>query len=106
MHYRLLMHTFSWKFCMTGLIRNASRSLNAIRRAAPAGSTLLIVEGVIPEEWTDPRALTLDIIMLTTTGGRERTAAQFSALLDRAGFHLNRVIDTASPMRIVEARPI
>jgi hypothetical protein len=80
--------------------------LNAIRRAAPANSTLLIVEGVIPEERTDPRALTLDIIMLTVTGGRERTAAQFSALLDRAGFHLNRVIDTASPMRIVEARPI
>jgi hypothetical protein len=44
--------------------------------------------------------------MLTITGGRERTAAQFSALLDRAGFQLNRVIDTASPMRIVEARPI
>ena len=80
--------------------------LNAIRRAAPADSTLLIIEGVIPEERTDPRALTLDIIMLTVTGGRERTAAQFSALLDRAGFHLNRVIDTASPMRIVEARPI
>jgi C-methyltransferase len=80
--------------------------LNAIRRAAPANSTLLIVEGVIPEERTDPRALTLDIIMLTVTGGRERTAAQFSALLDRAGFHLNRVIETASPMRIVEARPI
>jgi C-methyltransferase len=80
--------------------------LNAIRRAAPANSTLLIVESVIPEERTDPRALTLDIIMLTVTGGRERTAAQFSALLDRAGFHLNRVIETVSPMRIVEARPI
>jgi hypothetical protein len=80
--------------------------LNAIRRAALANSTLLIVEGVIPKERTDPRALTLDIIMLTVTGGRERTAAQFSALLDRAGFHFNRVIDTASPMRIVEARLI
>jgi hypothetical protein len=80
--------------------------LTAIRRAAPADSTLLIVEGVIPEGRTDPRAVTLDIIMLTITGGRERTAAQFSALLDRAGFHFNRVIDTASPMRIVEARLI
>jgi C-methyltransferase len=79
--------------------------LSAIRRAAPADSTLFIVEGVIPEERADLRALTLDIIMLTVTGGRERTPAQFSALLDRAGFHLNRVIDTASPMRIVEARP-
>jgi O-methyltransferase len=86
--------------------QECSAILNAIRRAAPANSTLLIVEGVIPEERTDPRALTLDIIMLTITGGRERTAAQFSALLDRAGFQLNRVIDTASPMRIVEARPI
>jgi hypothetical protein len=43
--------------------------------------------------------------MLTVSGGRERTADQLSTLFDRAGFELAEVITTASPMRIVEARP-
>ena len=77
--------------------------LSAIRRAANEGSRLLIIEGVISEEEADPRARTLDMVMLTVTGGRERTASEFSALLDRAGFAVDRVVDTASPMRIVEA---
>jgi hypothetical protein len=80
--------------------------LSAIRRAAHEKSTLLIIEGVLPEEHNDPRAATLDLIMLTVTGGRERTASQLSALLERAGFRLDRVTETASPMRIVEATPV
>jgi len=80
--------------------------LAAIRRAADADSTLLVIEGVLPEEHNDPRAATLDLIMLTVTGGRERTASQLSALLEQAGFRLDRVTETASPMRIVEAMPV
>jgi len=80
--------------------------LAAIRRAADADSTLLIIEGVLPEDHNDPRAATLDLIMLTVTGGRERTASQLSALLEQAGFRLDRVTETASPMRIVEAIPV
>lgn len=82
-----------------------SRILNEIRRATRDTSTLLIIEGVIAEDAADPRARTLDMVMLTVTGGRERTASEFSELLARAGFSLARVVDTASPMRIVEARP-
>jgi hypothetical protein len=52
-----------------------------------------------------PRVGTLDIVMLTVTGGRERTAAAFSALLEQAHFPFNRLITTISPMRIIEARP-
>jgi hypothetical protein len=44
--------------------------------------------------------------MLTVTGGRERTTNEFSALFERARFYLDKVITTASPMRIVEARPV
>ncbi len=77
--------------------------LSAIRRAANENSTLLIIEGVISQDQADPRARTLDMIMLTVTGGRERRASEFTALFDRAGFRLDRVIETASPMRIVEA---
>jgi hypothetical protein len=43
--------------------------------------------------------------MLTVTGGRERTATEFSALFEQAHFHLDKVVATASPMRIIEASP-
>jgi hypothetical protein len=78
--------------------------LSGIRRAAPPNATVLVVEDLIPEEQADSGASTLDIIMLTLTGGRERTVDQLSNLFDRAGFDLTGVIDTASSMHIVEAR--
>jgi C-methyltransferase len=77
--------------------------LRAIRRAAPPGATALIIEGIIAGEQPDPRAQTLDIMMLSVTGGRERTASQLSELFDRASFHIGTVTETAGPMRIVEA---
>ncbi len=78
--------------------------LSGIRRAAPPNATVLVVEDLIPEERADSGASTLDVIMLTLTGGRERTVDQLSNLFDRAGFDLTGVIDTASSMHIVEAR--
>jgi C-methyltransferase len=80
--------------------------LGTIRRAASVGSTLLIIENVIPDDQATPAALTMDIIMLAVTGGRERTASQLSVLLERVGFGFNRVIETRSPMRIVEASAV
>jgi len=41
--------------------------------------------------------------MLVHTGGRERTAAEYSNLLPQAGFRLNRAIPTAGPAAIVDA---
>jgi hypothetical protein len=77
--------------------------LAAIRRAAPAGAVLLVIEDVIPEERVDVRPSTLDIIMLTVAGGRERTAGELGGLLARAGFRLDTVLDTPGPRRIVQA---
>ena len=77
--------------------------LGAIRRAAPPGATLLVIESVIADERADPRAQILDVIMLYVTGGRERTASQFRELFERAGFRYDDVIETPGPLRIVEA---
>jgi hypothetical protein len=41
--------------------------------------------------------------MLTVTGGRERTAAQYGQLLDAAGFRLKSVKPTVTPFDILEA---
>jgi hypothetical protein len=47
----------------------------------------------------------LDLEMLVTAGGRERTASEYAELLAQAGFRQTRVVPTAGPMSIVEARP-
>ncbi|HZB98007.1 MAG TPA: methyltransferase [Candidatus Sulfotelmatobacter sp.] len=77
--------------------------LSAIRRASSPGARVLIIENVLDDTRPDPRGRTLDIIMLTVTGGRERTGGELGELLRRSGFSNARVIDTGGPMRIVEA---
>jgi hypothetical protein len=79
--------------------------LSAIRRAAPEGATVLVLEDLMPEDRADPGASTVDIVMLTMTGGRERTVDQLSNLFDAAGFEFVKVTDTRSSIQIVEARP-
>jgi O-methyltransferase domain len=79
--------------------------LSAIPDAAPDNATVLVVEDLMPEEQSGPSVSTLDVIMLTMTGGRERTVAQLRNVFEGAGFDLARVIDTSSSMHIVEARP-
>lgn len=47
----------------------------------------------------------LDIVMLAVTGGLQRTAREYQALLAGCGFRMERVIDTRTGISIVEARP-
>ncbi len=83
----------------------ATAILAAIRRAASDDATVLVIEGILPEH-LDPGRLTIDVIMLTVTGGRERTASELQDLLDAAGWQLTRVIDTPGRLRIAEAVPV
>lgn len=76
--------------------------LSAIRRAASTGATVLVIEDMMPAGRVDPRSQTLDVIMLTVTGGRERTVSQLGELFERTGFRLAGVTETAGAMRIVE----
>jgi C-methyltransferase len=80
--------------------------LSAIRRAAAPGATVLVVENVLADAPSDPRGRTLDVIMLAVTGGRERTPSQLSGLFGRSGFSEGTVIETAGPLRIVEATAV
>ena len=82
---------------------DAARILSAVRRAAAAGARLLIVETLVPETPGPHFGKTLDLIMLAVTGGRERTRAEHAALLERAGFRLERVLSTRSEYSLVEA---
>ncbi|MHA6779782.1 methyltransferase [Pseudonocardia saturnea] len=78
--------------------------LGAVRRAAAAGAAVLVVECVLDETGPDRRRGTLDVVLLAVTGGRARTAAQLGELFERARLAPVRVVETAGPMRIVEAR--
>ena len=49
------------------------------------------------------RVQTLDVIMLYVTGGRERTARQLREFVEGSGFRYATGIETAGPLRIVEA---
>lgn len=84
----------------------ALKILNNIRSAiAPAGK-LLLLESVLPERSSSDIGLLIDLEMLVAVGGRERTHAEWVNLLSRAGFRLNRVVHTATPVSIVEAVPV
>jgi hypothetical protein len=81
----------------------AAAILSGIRRAAPDGARLLVIEQVVSDGPGPDWAQTLDVLMLVVTGGLQRTAAEYEALLAASGFGLERVIDTAAGISIVEA---
>jgi hypothetical protein len=47
----------------------------------------------------------LDMTMLATTPGQERTEREYRVLLEKARFKVSRVIPTNSSVSIVEAIP-
>ena len=79
--------------------------LEAIRRAAPAHAALLVIEQMVPDDPGPHWAKTLDLHMLALLGGQQRSRQQYSALLERAGFALQREIDTRADIAILEATP-
>jgi SAM-dependent methyltransferase len=81
--------------------------LRQCRRAMPPAATLLVMEHVLPpSDQPALDAVMMDINMLILVGGRERSAAEYGHLFEQAGFRLDRVIPTASPLSIVEAAPV
>lgn len=77
--------------------------LQNIRAAMPQNAKVLIVDAVISEDNEPHFGKILDLEMLVSPGGVERTESEFRALLSKAGFRLNRIFPTRSPVNIVEA---
>jgi hypothetical protein len=77
--------------------------LKSCRQAMEANRKLLLVEAVIPPGNTPHPGKLLDINMLViNTGGRERTEAEFQALLAAAGFKLTRIVPTPGEVSVIE----
>ncbi|PQP42999.1 methyltransferase [Mycolicibacterium austroafricanum] len=79
--------------------------LRNVRTAIADDGRLLLFEMVLPERAPAHLGFMVDLEMLVTAGGRERTASQYAKLLADSGFRMTRVIPTASPLSIVEAVP-
>lgn len=78
--------------------------LGAIRRAAPAGARLLVIETIVPEHPGPDWSKMLDVHMLTLLGGLQRTRQEYEALLAQEGFALEREIETRAGISILDAR--
>ena len=76
--------------------------LKNVRDAMPESGKVLIVEMVVPETPEPHPSTLLDLEMLVSPGGVERTAAEYRELFAAAGLRLSRIVPTASPFSIVE----
>ena len=77
--------------------------LRAVRRASPAHAKLLLIETLVLDDPGPDWAKALDVHMLVLLGGRQRTVAEYTTLLDAAGFALQRTLDTGVGISILEA---
>jgi DNA-binding transcriptional ArsR family regulator len=77
--------------------------LGNVRKAAAPGTHVLLLEFVIPGHDREFAGKWADLEMLLVAGARERTAPEYAQLLNRAGFRMTRVVQTASPLSVVEA---
>lgn len=81
------------------------RLLTNVRKAATPTARLVVVESVIPETPEFDMGKWMDLNMMVMATGRERTAAEFHDLLDQAGFELEQIVTTPSPLSIVVGKP-
>jgi hypothetical protein len=81
--------------------------LQNCRRAMVGQGKLLLVERVLPERMQpclEHRGVAAsDLNMLVAMAGRERTGADFRALLGRAGFALTRTVQIGAHFSVIEA---
>lgn len=79
--------------------------LGKCRDAMPEHARLVVAERVVPPGNSPSEAKLFDINMLVSTGGQERTEAEYAALFRAAGLVLARVVPTRSHLSLIEALP-
>ena len=82
---------------------DAIKILTNIRKAMGTYGRVLLIEAVVGDVNEPDFAKILDIEMLVSPGGKERTANEYADLFRQAGLKLSRIIPTKSPYSIIEA---
>jgi hypothetical protein len=84
---------------------HARRILSNVRRAIPAEGRLLLVEMILERNEQSQPAAGIDVhMMVVCQDGRERSQADFEALLAASGFRLARVF-RGPTLAVLEALP-
>ena len=79
--------------------------LGNCRRSIACNGRLLIVEAVLPEGDEPHHGKLMDLLMLTVTGGIERSEGQFQRLLEAAEFKICEIFETSTHQSVIEAMP-
>jgi O-methyltransferase/methyltransferase family protein len=79
--------------------------LRNCRSAMTKNSRVLLVDTIVPDAATASFSKLLDLNMLVMNGGRERTKAEFDALLEAADYKVTRIVPTMAPQSVIEAVP-
>jgi len=69
------------------------------------GGKVLIIQSVVPETGEPHYSKMIDLEMLVSVGGKERTEEEYRRLLEASGFRMTRVIPTMSPFHMIEGEP-
>ena len=69
----------------------------------PQGKVLLVEGVILTGRAPQVLELEMDVRMLMMLGGKERTDAEYHALLNAAGFELTRLIPVLTPFYVIEA---
>jgi hypothetical protein len=93
-----VLHDWSDRHCQS-VLRNC-------RAAMRGGSTLLVIENLLPDHGPPPANLVmLDLHMMAMLGGKERTHGEYRALLESNGFELVRSLSARGSTEILVAVP-
>jgi hypothetical protein len=79
------------------------RVLSQCRRAMAPQGRVFVADAVLPDDDAFHPGKVMDILMMVFGPGKERTRAEFEALLARAGLRIASVTPTATPVAVIEA---
>jgi hypothetical protein len=79
------------------------RILQRSRESMAPGGRVAIIEMVLAEQDDPGVAALMDLNMLAVAGGRERSLAEYDALLAKAGLRRSAVQGSGSPQSVIEA---
>jgi O-methyltransferase domain len=97
-HLRHIIHDWTDEQC--------AQILGHCRKVIPDDGKLLITDCVVPAGNEPCMSKNMDITMLAFPGGQERTEAEFRSLFSASGFELNSITRTATPICVVQGRPV
>jgi ubiquinone/menaquinone biosynthesis C-methylase UbiE len=84
---------------------NSVKILLNIQKVLPKEGKLLIIETIIKNDNKPSFGKMTDIYMMVGLGGRERTQKEYQILLKMAGFRIEKITSTLSPLSLIVAIP-